>query len=111
MKLRLFILQCVCAWLAITLTFGCFPRGTSRDRSPSATNVDAQVRPPPLPDARQEHCDQHIECAKGMFCRDRGDNVKLCMGGGGLGDHCADTLDCSEPLFCRRYRRRWRLCM
>jgi hypothetical protein len=41
------------------------------------------------------------ECAVGQRCDDRGDGVKVCMGGGSEDAWCVATADCGYGLGCR----------
>lgn len=57
------------------------------------------------------YCNSGIDCGHGTFCRDRGDGVKMCMGGGVTGAPCAVGTDCASGLFCKDRGDGLRLCM
>jgi hypothetical protein len=40
------------------------------------------------------------ECVTGQRCEDRGDGMKVCMGGGSDGAWCVSTADCAFGLMC-----------
>ncbi len=57
------------------------------------------------------YCNSGVDCGSGTFCRDRGDGVSMCMGGGVTGAPCAVGTDCSSGLFCRDRGDGLKLCM
>lgn len=46
------------------------------------------------------------ECSGGKRCDDRGDGVKVCMGGGSENAWCVSTADCGYALMCRAHQCR-----
>lgn len=59
----------------------------------------------------QDRCKDQDDCEKGKICRDRGDQIKVCMGRGVHGDFCQSTSDCLFGGSCRKLDDGFRRCM
>lgn len=108
MAARFFLFIMLC-WSAHCVA--CHPRPTGQLPASAVPPIRAAPAPDPPAAGTLTPCRDHADCKPGLFCRDRGDNVRLCMGHGARGAYCTDTIDCREPLFCRRHRGKLRLCM
>lgn len=45
-------------------------------------------------------CTTNFDCPAGLFCRNRGDDVFVCMGNGQAGAACMNDMDCGYGFFC-----------